>query len=393
MGVSPRKSSAENLSLSHTWRMSLGGTFSTVLSRLQKCSWWGESGVSRSSPAPLPAPAPPPRGAPRLARQDAEPLGRQVLEGEDKTPVEGPVALQRAVMDVRPLPLLLQPVQPPAVPPRGGDTAITPVPSPAVTSPGGRGGGLGSPGDVDIAHPLPHQVDVLQVHVLRVPDHAAQLIPRWGRRGRVTSCPGDVPVPPPSPGDRPGAHLWGLRGVMSTGGPGGPRLAGKMSTHICTLPCTVWGGAGISTPGSPRHHPPCPWGSPSPQGPSVAMSSSPRCPHHPRVPPWPCPHHPAVPITPGSLLSLPHPLPQHPSLPRGPCHPKVPIVPLASPVLQGPLPLGSIPNHVSITPGSLSPQSPHCPRVPVTPRSPSSPWHPLYRKVPITLKSLSPQGP
>lgn len=49
--------------------------------------------------------------------------------------------------------------------------------------------------------------------------------------------------PPASPRGHPcpveSSHLWGLRGVMSTGGPGGPRLAGKMSTHICTLPCAV----------------------------------------------------------------------------------------------------------------------------------------------------------
>lgn len=38
VNASPRKSSAENLSLSHTWRMSLGGTFSTVSSRLQRYS-------------------------------------------------------------------------------------------------------------------------------------------------------------------------------------------------------------------------------------------------------------------------------------------------------------------------------------------------------------------
>lgn len=69
-------------------------------------------------------------GVPRLVGQDAELLGRQALEGEDESPVEGPVPLQRAVMDVRPLPLLLQPVQPPA----GGDAAVTPVPSAAVTS-------------------------------------------------------------------------------------------------------------------------------------------------------------------------------------------------------------------------------------------------------------------
>lgn len=37
-GVSPKKSSAVNMSLSHTWRMSLGGSFCTVSSRLQKCS-------------------------------------------------------------------------------------------------------------------------------------------------------------------------------------------------------------------------------------------------------------------------------------------------------------------------------------------------------------------
>lgn len=58
-GVSPRKSSAENLSLSHTWRMSLGGTFSTVSSRLQKCSCHGGEGEREGChPRPLCPPHP-----------------------------------------------------------------------------------------------------------------------------------------------------------------------------------------------------------------------------------------------------------------------------------------------------------------------------------------------
>lgn len=43
---SPSRSSALNLSLSHTWRMSLGGTFSSVWSRLHTCSCRGTGAAS-----------------------------------------------------------------------------------------------------------------------------------------------------------------------------------------------------------------------------------------------------------------------------------------------------------------------------------------------------------
>lgn len=74
-GASPRKSSAEKVSLSHTWRMSLGGTFSTVSSRFQECSCRGGEGEKAgvmlvpcvSPPLPSAPGRPSPCGAGRRA--------------------------------------------------------------------------------------------------------------------------------------------------------------------------------------------------------------------------------------------------------------------------------------------------------------------------------------
>lgn len=149
-------------------------------------------------------------------------------------------------------------------------------------------GSSASPFDVDVAHLLVTQIDVLQVHVGGFPDDAAQLIPAATAlrlcQGSLPSSSlgkGEAPGWPPSmptlmlpAGTREGSpqdsqqrkacqllrtehtgapalgrlpggaevgvcthtHLLGCLGLMLTGGPGGPSFLGKTSTHICTFP-------------------------------------------------------------------------------------------------------------------------------------------------------------
>lgn len=153
--------------------------------------------------------------------------------------------------------------------------------------------------------------------------------------------------------------------MMSTGGPGGPRLAGKMSTHICTLPCAVgWMRCHLS---------PCPRGlRHPPQHPALSLGA-----HHARTPPnpaTPCPHHPQA-----SLYGVVSQLPpdQHPSLWGCPCHPRIPTAPKPASLPVTPLRARG-PHHPtapSISPGAL---------IPITPCSPSPHDTPLHPAVPTT---------
>lgn len=157
-------------------------------------------------------------GAQHLLGQHAAPLGRQVLEGEDEAPMEAAIALQRPVMHVRPLLLLLQPVQPAA---RHGEGArLSPRPHRFTPQPWGRSGAPRSPGHIDVTHPLPCGVDVPRLHVARVPHHAAQLV-----AGEGALC--HLPPPGGTSLSRAERSPLGLAGSDVHGGPGGAEAGGE----------------------------------------------------------------------------------------------------------------------------------------------------------------------
>lgn len=209
----------------------------------------------------------------------------------------------------------------------------------------GWGQSQGSPSHIDVTHALAQQVDVPQVRVPHPPHHTAQLIPRRGQ-GRVTFCRGWLcpswgwPCPP---GDGWSlTHPSALRGSMMMGGPGGPRLVGKMSTHICTLP---WGhtdglAAALVSPACPLTVLTAPGASPGPLNPPALPS-----------------HHCGVPLSPQPLSLSPQPPSPPPGVPlahptpHGPCHPAVPSYspPLCRCPRGVPIPRCRCPRGVAVT--------------------------------------------
>lgn len=202
------------------------------------------------------------------------------------------------------------------------------------------------------------------------------------RDGPVPIWDGPVPArkalspwwwPCPSGGGWSLTHPSALRGSMLTGGPGGPRLVGKMSTHICTLP---WGHADWLALGLcvPLMSPCCSLSVPlSPQ----YLSLSPPGPITHSWGPWaPIPSVPVTPVSPS-----PPEVPVIPGSPKSPWHILHPMVLIT---------LGSLLGNIPVIPRSPSPPKPKCPHYPalsvaVTTVSPSPPHQcPCHHGVPIT---------
>lgn len=91
------------------------------------------------------------------------------------------------------------------------------------------------PLNVNVTHFFPCDALFIQKDVFGVPDNHPQDIPKrdvWGKRiefacVRAASwCAVYMDT-----------HFLAFRGVMLKGGPGGPKLLGKTSTHIWSFPC------------------------------------------------------------------------------------------------------------------------------------------------------------
>lgn len=87
---------------------------------------------------------------------------------------------------------------------------------------------------IDVTHFFSCDALFIQKDIFGVPDDHTQDVPKreiFGARDvdcSVKAARGNAVC-----GD---THFLALRGVMLNGGPGGPKLLGKTSTHICSFP-------------------------------------------------------------------------------------------------------------------------------------------------------------